>query len=47
MNRHTVIWSEAILAGSVIFLAYALISTRRWIDREHGEHQKGWIVATR
>jgi hypothetical protein len=45
MQRHAVTWSEAILAGSLAFLAYALVSTRRWMDREHRELRRTWIEA--
>lgn len=46
VNRRTVQWSEAAVAGSVMYFAYAVISTRRWIDREQREHQKAWAQAT-
>lgn len=45
MQRRALTWSEAILAGSLAFLAYALVSTRRWMDREHRELRKTWIEA--
>jgi hypothetical protein len=45
VNRRTVQWSEAAVAGSVMYFAYAVISTRRWIDREQREHQKAWADA--
>jgi hypothetical protein len=45
VNRRTVQWSEAAVAGSVMYFAYAVISTRRWIDREQREHQEAWAQA--
>ena len=45
VNRRTVQWSEAAVAGSVVYFAYAVISTRRWIDREQREHQEAWAEA--
>ncbi len=45
MQRRALTWSEAILAGSLAFLAYALVSTRRWMDREHRELRRTWIEA--
>jgi hypothetical protein len=44
MHRHAVTWSEAILAGSLAFFAYALVSTRRWVDREHQELRQSWTL---
>lgn len=45
VGRRTVQWSEAAVAGSVMYFAYAVISTRRWIDREHREHHAAWADA--
>jgi hypothetical protein len=28
-----------------MYFAYAVISTRRWIDREHREHHAAWADA--
>jgi hypothetical protein len=28
-----------------MYFAYAVISTRRWIDREQREHQEAWAQA--
>jgi hypothetical protein len=33
---------QAAVHGSVIFLAYALVTTRRWIHREHEQHRRHW-----
>jgi hypothetical protein len=45
LSRRSVQWSEAAVAGSVMYFAYAVISTRRWIDREQREQRQAWADA--